>query len=351
MSALSAGKPKARLWRFLPRVLFFFGVGVLPMATSNQYHLTVGNFIGLYAIVALGLALLLGYAGQVSMAQAAFFGIGAYASAILTTSAGLNPWPAMGLGIVVSTLVAGLVGIPLLRLEGHVLAVATLALSIVVNTVFVEWSSLTGGYDGIGGIPGLSLFGFNLYSDLHYYYLIWALVLLVLIFSSNLVDSRIGRALRSIHRFSGGSEEAAQALGVSPTRCKIQVFMLSAAFASLAGSIYAHWISFINPEPFGVFVSILMLIMITIGGMGSLWGAIVGSAVLVLCGEFFREAIPRIIPGAAGEMEHIAYGLVLVLILLFMPRGLVSAPDLIRGLRRRAGTNNGAPGSGSGREP
>ena len=117
--------------------------------------------------------------------------------------------------------------------------------------------------------------------------------------------------------------------------------MLSAVYASLAGSLYAHWIAFINPEPFGVFISILMLIMVTIGGTGSLWGAIIGSAVIILSGEFFREFVPRLIPGAAGEMEIIAYGLILVLILLFMPRGLISSPDLLKGwskkLMKRAG--------------
>jgi len=128
---------------------------------------------------------------------------------------------------------------------------------------------------------------------------------------------------------------AAQSVGISPAKYKVQVFMISAFYASIAGSLYAHWIAFINPEPFGVFISILMLIMITIGGMGSLWGAMVGSAVIVLSGEFFRDIVPKVLPGAAGEMEHIAYGMILVLILLFMPAGLVSAPDALKRWRAR----------------
>jgi branched-chain amino acid transport system permease protein len=320
--------------------LFVLFVAVVPLVTESTYYLTVGNFIGIYSIVALGLALLLGYAGQVSMAQAAFFGIGAYASGVLTTETGLNPWLALVLGALLAACLAGMVGIPLLKLEGHVLAVATMGLSIVIYTFFVEWSEVTGGYDGIGGIPGLSLIGFDLSSDAHYYYLIWVVVLLTFVFSNNIVHSRVGRALRSIHQFSGGSEMAAESLGVSPTKYKVQVFMLSAVYASVAGSLYAHWIGFINPEPFGLFISILMLIMVTIGGMGSLWGAPIGSGVVVLSGEFFRGVLPKLIPGAAGEMENIAYGMILVLILLFMPRGLVSAPAFFRSVRARMGARS-----------
>ena len=323
--------------RYAATGCFVFAVAVVPLATDSTYYLTVGNFIGIYAIVAIGLALLLGYAGQVSMAQAAFFGIGAYTSAVLTTLTGLSPWLALLLGAMLAAGLAGIIGIPLLKLEGHVLAVATMALSIVIYTLFVEWDKLTGGFDGIGGIPGLSLFGFALGSDAHYYYLIWIIVLLTFVFSNNIVHSRVGRALRSIHRFSGGSEMAAESLGVSPTKYKVQIFMLSAAYASVAGSLYAHWIGFINPEPFGVFISILMLIMITIGGMGSLWGAVIVSAVIVLSGEFFRDVLPKLIPGAAGEMEFIAYGMIVVLILLFMPQGLVSAPALLKRVSARIG--------------
>lgn len=316
--------------RYIAIAIFVIAVAVMPLVTDSRYYLTIGNFIGVYAIVAIGLALLIGYAGQVSMAQAAFFGIGAFTSAILTTKFGFNPWLALVIGALIAASIAGIIGVPLLKLEGHVLAVATLALSIVVYTLFVQLRPITGGYDGIGGIPGISIGGLVFKSDFSYYYLIWAFVLIIFVLSSNIVNSRVGRALRSIHRFFGGSEVAAESLGVSPTKYKVQVFMLSAAWASIAGSLYAHWITFVNPEPFSIFISILMLIMVTIGGMGSLWGAIIGSCVIVISGELFRELVPRLIPGAAGEMEMIAYGLILILILLFMPRGLVSAPALIK---------------------
>jgi branched-chain amino acid transport system permease protein len=322
--------------RYLSIGLFVIVIAIMPLVARSRYYVTIGNFIGIYGIVAMGLALLIGYAGQVSMAQAAFYGIGAYTSAILTTQVGLNPWLTMVAGAILSAGVAGIIGVPLLKLEGHVLAVATLALSIVVSTFFVELRPLTGGYDGIGGIPRLSVGGFMLKADFHYYYLIWAFLFFLFILSHNIVHSRVGRALRSIHRFSGGSEIGAESLGISPTKYKVQIFMLSAAYASIAGSLYAHWVTFINPDPFGIFISILMLIMVTIGGMGSLWGAIIGSCLVFLSGELFREMVPRLIPGASGEMEMIAYGLILILILLFMPRGLVSAPALFKSWAAKA---------------
>lgn len=185
--------------------LFVILITVMPLVTKSPYYLTIGNFIGIYAIVAIGLALLIGYAGQVSMAQAAFFGIGAYTSAILTTKYGFNPWLALVIGLPLAGSIAGMIGIPLLKLEGHVLAVATLALSIVVYTLFVQLRAITGGYDGIVGIPRLSIGGFVIRSDLHNYYLIWTFVLIIFLLSSNIVNSRVGRALRSIHPFFGGS--------------------------------------------------------------------------------------------------------------------------------------------------
>jgi branched-chain amino acid transport system permease protein len=317
--------------RYAAVAAFVIAVAIMPVF-GGHYYLTIGNFIGVYGIAALGLALLIGYAGQVSLAHAAFVGIGAFSSAILTTRFYMNPWLAMAIGVVLAMLIAAVIGIPLLKLEGHVLAVATLALSIVIYTLFIEMRPLTGGYDGISSIPHVSVGGFVFQSDRSNYYLIWTFVLFGFLFASNVANSRVGRALRSIHTSFGGSETAAQSLGISPAKYKIKVFALSAAYASLAGSLYAHWITFVNPEPFNIFISLLMLIMVTIGGMGSLWGALVGSCVIVISGEVFRELLTKLVPGAAGEMEMVAYGLLLILILLFMPRGLVFAPNIIANL-------------------
>jgi branched-chain amino acid transport system permease protein len=168
----------------------------------------------------------------------------------------------------------------------------------------------------------------------------------VFIVAQNIVRSRGGRALRSIHQFFGGNVSAAETLGVSPHRYKVQVFVLSAVFAAIAGGLYAYWVGFINPEPFNITISILLLIIVTIGGMGSLWGALIGSIVIVLSGELFRSVIPKIIPlpGAVGQTEIIAYGLLLIVILLVLPRGLVSAGTPIKGWVARAFHRRG-PGS------
>lgn len=306
-------------------------VGVLPLLVKSPYLITIGIFIGIYALFSLGLSLLMGYAGQVSMGQAAFFGIGAYVSAILTMRCGFNPWPAMLLGALFSALMAGLLGMMVLKLEGHLLAVATLAFSIVCHTVFEQWTSLTGGTDGMPGVPRLSIAGWELSRDVHYYYLIWVFLLAILIFSFNLVQSRVGRALRSIHHFLGGSEMAAESLGVSPMKYKLQMFMVSAAYASVAGSLYVHWLSLVNPSTFGLVSSIYPLIIITIGGLGSLWGSVIGAAVFFVAAEGFRALIPLLRPGTSGEYEILAWGLMIIVVMRFLPAGLVSVPDIIRG--------------------
>lgn len=310
-------------------------VAVIPVIFKNPYLITIGIFIGIYALISLGLSMLMGYAGQVSMGQAAFYGIGAYASAILTMRYGVDPWLAMALGALLSALMAGILGMVVLRLEGHLLAVATLAFAIVLYTVFEQWTTVTGGTDGMPGICRLSIGGVRLTRDVHYFYLIWAFLLVIMAFSSNVVHSRVGRALRSIHPFAGGSEMAAESLGISPMKYKVQVFMLSAVYASFAGSLYVHWLTLVNPDTFGLLAGIYPLIIVTIGGMGSLWGAIIGAAVFFMAAEAFRALIPLLIPGSSGEYEILAWGVMIILVMQFMPRGLISIPDIIKGIRRK----------------
>ncbi len=312
-------------------------VATAPQIIKSPYLITIGIFIGIYALISLGLSLLMGYAGQVSMGQAAFYGIGAYASSILTMRYGLNPWLAMALGAILSACTAGILGMVVLRLEGHLLAVATLAFSIVLYTIFEQWTSFTGGTDGMPGIQRLSIAGIRLTRDVHYFYLIWGFLLVLLAFSFNVVHSRVGRALRSIHPFAGGSEMAAESLGVSPMKYKVQVFMLSAVYASFAGSLYVHWLTLVNPDTFGLLAGIYPLIIVTIGGMGSLWGAVIGAAVFFIAAEGFRALIPMLIPGSSGEYEILAWGVMIILVMQFMPRGLISIPDIIKKSLRKEG--------------
>ena len=280
-------------------------------------------FVGIYCLITIGLSLLMGYAGQISLGQAAFFGTGAYISGILTATYGLNPWLCIIFGMIVAAMVAVLVGVPSLKLHGHYLAMATLAFGIIVFIIFNEEVELTGGPDGMSGIPLLSVFGFQFDSIEKYYYLVWFFVFAVFIFTINVIQSRSGRALRAIH----ASEAASNAMGVNVSRFKIVVFVYSAILAALAGSLYAHYLNFINPTTFDLFFSIKLLIMIALGGMHEIWGAMIGAFVITFLSfewlHFFEEA------------EVIVYGIILLVVTIFLPHGLVGIPHIIKGWLRR----------------
>jgi branched-chain amino acid transport system permease protein len=291
----------------------------LPIFITSKYMITVFIMIGIYALVCNGMTMLTGFAGQISLGNAAFYGIGAYSSAIMTAHYGLSTWIGMIVGMALAALVALIVGIPTFKLKGHYLALATMGFGIIIYTAFKELKGLTGGSNGFFGIPPINLFGFQFTSDLHYFYLIWTFVIIGLIFSRNIIHSRIGRALRSIE----GSEVASDAVGVNIKNYKLQVFMLSAMFASLGGSLLAHYVSFINPDLFGAMTSIYFLIMVIIGGSSRIWGSVVGAATYVLLGELLKQYLPVLLPSVGGEFEIVFFGVLLVVTLIYMPNGLV----------------------------
>jgi branched-chain amino acid transport system permease protein len=286
---------------------------------SIEHYADIMIFAGIYCLMTMGLSLLMGYAGQISIGHAAFYGIGAYTSAILTAQYGLNPWPCIIVGMVISAVVAVLVGAPSLKLRGHYLAMATLAFGIIVYIIFNEEAAWTGGPDGMTGIPGLSLFGFEFDSVEKYYCLVWGFVFAVFIFTVNIIQSGIGRALRAIHV----SEPAAGAMGVDISRFKILVFVYSAVLASLAGSLYAHYLNFINPSTFDLFFSIKLLIMIALGGMYNIWGAIIGAVLITFLSYEWLHYFQ--------EYEVIVYGAILLLVTIFFPKGLVGVPGIVKG--------------------
>jgi len=275
-------------------------------------------FAGIYSLITIGLSLLLGYTGQISLCQAAFYGIGAYVSGILTARYGLNSWLCMAIGMIFSGLVALLVGPASLKLRGHYLAMATMAFGIIVSVILNQEVDLTGGPDGMTGIPMLSLFGFEFDTTEKYYYLVWAFVFAAFIFSVNVVQSGTGRALRAIH----SSEAAASAMGINVLRFKVIVFIYGAMLASLAGSLFAHYLNFVNPSTFDVSFSIKLIIMITLGGMYELWGAIIGAGLITFLSyewlHFFEE------------FEIVVYGAILLLVTIFLPKGLVGIPGIIK---------------------
>jgi len=311
----------------LPIAVFTALIIIFPWVAREisaiSHYTDIMVFAGIYCLITIGLSLLMGYAGQISIGHAAFFGIGAYISAILTVRYGLNPWPCMLIGMIVTAVVAILVGAPSLKLKGHYLAMATLAFGIIIYIIFNEEIEWTGGPDGMPGIPGLSLFGFEFDSTIRYFYLVWGFVFAAFIFTINVIQSGAGRALRAIH----ASEPAASAMGVDISRFKIMVFVYSAILASLAGSLYAHYLNFINPSTFDLFFSIKLLIMIALGGMHNIWGAIIGAGLITFMSYEWLHYF--------GELEVIVYGAILLIITIFLPHGLVGVPGIVKGWFRR----------------
>jgi len=300
------------------RVLIGLGAGIalFPAVAMHvppiRHYVDIMIFVGIFSLVNIGLSLLMGYAGQVSLGQAAFFGLGAYASAILTGKFGWSPWAALPAGMVLTGIVALAVGVPSLKLKGHYLAMATLGFGVILFVVFNEEVAWTGGPSGFADIPGIGVGTWQIDTPLRYYYFVWALVLAVLLFSLNIIHSRVGRALRSIH----GSETAANAMGVPTSLYKTRIFVLSAVYASLAGSLYTHYMTFLSPSSFDLFWSIKFLMMVVVGGMGSIWGALLGTCLL----SYLSNEWLHMFHG----FDVLIYGFVLLVIIMFLPKGLVS---------------------------
>lgn len=299
-----------------------------PLYFKGSYLMNVLVFVGIHTMLAIGLNLLLGYAGQISLGHAGFFGMGAYLSGILTATYDINPWLAMPLAAAAVGLLAFLIGFPILKLKGHYLAMATLGMGIIMYIVFNETIDLTGGPSGLSGIPNISIGSMTFDSDFKNYYLIWSFALAMILLTLNLANSRVGRALRAVH----DSEVAAKVLGVNARLLKVQIFALSAVICSIAGSLYAHTMTFISPASFGFNFSVELLTMVVIGGLGSIYGSFLGAALLTLLPEFLR---------AAQDYDIIIYGGMLMLMVMFMPGGLVrGVPDLFRKLLRKGGARH-----------
>lgn len=286
-------------------------IAVYPLFEDNPYTLGLTNLIAIHVIIVVGLNLFIGYAGQISLGHAGFFGLGAYGSAIATVTYGLPAWPSMfGVAVLVA-LVALVIGVPALRLTGHYLAMATLGGNIVVHTVLLQWDQVTGGPSGFPGIPALRIGNFAFDDEIRLHFLLWGFALGVLLLALNLVRSGVGRGLAAL----AGDETAAAALGVNTRQAKIKVFVLSAVLASLAGSLFAHCYNFVSPDSFDIFASTELAIMVVIGGMGSIWGSLFGAGLLTLLPEWID---------VFENYKDFIHGLVLILILMFLPQGLMT---------------------------
>ncbi|HEX5613504.1 MAG TPA: branched-chain amino acid ABC transporter permease [Burkholderiales bacterium] len=294
---------------------------LLPLVLVNNYYYEVAILVGLNAIVCVGLNLLIGYAGQISLGHAGFFGLGAYGSAVLTARYGWPPLAAMAAATFAVAALAFVIGRPILRLRGHYLAMATLGLGIIISIVVATEDRITGGPDGMA-VPPLSAFGLTLAGERSWYWVIAAVLVLSVWLALNLIESPRGRALRALH----GSEIAAEVAGIDSAREKLRVFVVSAIYAAIAGSLMAHYAGFITPAKVTFFHSIELVTMVVFGGMASTFGAVVGAAVLT--------TLPQALT-VLKEYEMAVFGAVMMLTMVFMPRGLVPTLSSALNGRRR----------------
>lgn len=290
-------------------LIVIFILLAVPFVVPNSFYLDLAIRMAINAMIVLGLNLLIGFAGQISLGHAGFLGIGAYASAVLPTHFGWHPLLAMLGGCVITGILAALVARPIFKLKGHYLAMATLGLGIIINITLRNEAQLTGGPDGMP-VPPMSLFGTEIYSDKTWYWIVAVLLVLAVWASQNLIDSPFGRALRALH----GSEVASQVVGVNVVRYKVSIFVLSAVFASLMGSITAHYIGFVSPNFADFFHSIELVTMVVVGGMASVFGSLVGAVLLT--------ALPQALTSFEG-WETVVFGAILMGFMIFLPKGIV----------------------------
>jgi branched-chain amino acid transport system permease protein len=283
---------------------------------SGGYLITILGFAAIYAIFATGLNFFMGYAGQVSFGQNAFAALSGYASAVLTTTYNWEPIAALPIGVCGAVIVAFLVGYPALRLRGHYLAMATLALGLIVYEIAVEWQSITQGYMGISGIPPLGIGRWELIDARQQLVFLSVILAIALLAANRLKDSRFGMALAAI----AGSEEAAKALGINVSHYKLAAFVIAAVYAAIAGSLMVHFVGFVSPEVFGLHMVIAGFMMLYVGGIGSTFGPLIGALIVSLLPETFR---------GFKDYQDLAYGGALILILIFAPKGVASLIRLL----------------------
>ncbi len=297
-------------------IAFVVFLALLPQLPVPEFWITQANYIGLYTLVVIGLVLLTGIAGLTSFGQAAFVGLGAYTAAYLTLTQGVSPWLTVWAGLAFTFVAALILGWITLRMSGHYLPLATIAWGLSLYYLLGNLDFL-GKYDGLLGVPALRFFGIELNTGRSFFYLLWAIVVLAAIAANNLLDSRTGRALRAV---KGGSTMA-EAMGVNSFRTKVTAFVLAALLASVSGWLFAHFQRTVNPTPFGLNMGIEYLFMAVLGGVGHVWGALMGAGVVVILKDQLQVWLPRLL-GGSGNYEIIVFGILLVLVLQYARDGL-----------------------------
>ncbi|WP_027389770.1 branched-chain amino acid ABC transporter permease [Chrysiogenes arsenatis] len=289
--------------------VFALALLLIPQWIQNGYMLGVLTFAMLAAINVIGLNLLMGFAGQVSMGVAGFYGLGAYTTGVATVHWGVSPWMGISLAVLICGGLSYLIGRPTLRLKGHSLAMATLGIGIVLFIFFMETIPLTGGPDGLSGIPPLSIGDFAFESDLTHYWLGAGALWLVVLLSLNLTGSLYGYGMRAL----GLSEAGSRSIAIDTHQIKVGIFALSGAFSGLSGALYAHIVTFVSPETFDFHASIVFLTMAVFGGLGSIWGSMAGALLFSFLPEFLV---------VFQDYDILVYGAVLLATVIFLPKGL-----------------------------
>lgn len=315
--------------RKLPLFILLTVMALLPQLPVPEFWITQLNNIGIYAIVVIGLIVLTGVAGLTSFGQAAFVGVGAYTSAYLTTKYNVSPWLTVFIGLLLTGGFALAIGWITLRLSGHFLPLGTIAWGLALYYLFGNLEAL-GKYDGLLGIPPLSFFGITLNTGRTFYYLLWAVVMLAALATLRLLDSRSGRALRALR----GGVTMAEAMGIDTQSYKVTAFVFAALLASIAGWLFAHFQRTVNPSPFGLQMSIEYLFMAVIGGVGYVWGALLGAGVTTVLKDQLQAWLPKLM-GSSGSYEVIVFGIVLIMVLQYARDGLWAFVESFVPQRRR----------------
>lgn len=314
--------------KIITGIILAVAVIVWPFIASSQpYLLRTSVIVLLYIVLALSLNFVLGFAGQLSMGHSAFYAIGAYTTALLTVNFGVSFW----IALLASALMAGifglLLGIPTLRLKGDYLAITTIGFGEILRLVLINWTSLTRGPAGIPGIPSPSIFGFVINNNIGYFYIILVFAFLTIFISTRLLNSRLGRGLIAVR----DDEVAAEAMGINPTYLKILAFVLGAVLAGIAGGFFASFIHYVNPDNFTYNESVTILIMVVLGGVGSVPGVIAGATVLAVLPEALRSI---------STYRYAIYGILLILMMIIRPQGMISMASLKGGASKNENTRS-----------
>ncbi|MEN8742335.1 MAG: branched-chain amino acid ABC transporter permease [Phaeobacter gallaeciensis] len=300
--------------------LFLIIMLLVPTVFGTGYYLNMMIFIAILALPAMGLSLLSGLSGQLAISHGAFFAIGAYGSAILSTKIGMSPAISTILAQVFVVAIAAGIGAVVLRLRSHYLAIATLSFAIIVELVIEEWRGMTGGMQGMLGIPPMGFFGHEAFSDVSYYYIYWPITALMLWFALNLSTSRVGRALRAIRE----GEPIVGSLGIRASDYKTGIYIVSSVFAGIGGALYAHFVGFVTPATGSIMFAIEIIMVLALGGFDRLWGALVGVALITLLNEYAL---------GFADYKKIILGVTLIAVMLVFPRGLL--PGVIDLVQKR----------------